>query len=167
MTAAEATTLAGAAIAFAAPFLLSLPPLKALAAAGGPGQPVNYVLRVFLSTRHSFRSWAAAANDIDVATKNTYRTAELPRFVWVAELHDKALFQRGVFTTRSRFGEVILDASADASHGDGLLFARLSGLLAGSLAPEDGILMVERNGSTREILAINAPASAGQQEPWK
>lgn len=166
MTAAEAQTLAGAAIRFASPFLLGLPPIQSLRASG-KATPIEYVLRVFLSTRHSFRLWATEANDIDVATKITYRTAELPRFVWVAEIHNKALFQYGVFTNRSRLGEVILDASADASHGDSLLFVRLSGLLMGQATIDDGILVAERSESARDVLAVKAPASLGQQEPWK
>lgn len=166
MTAAEAETLANAAISFASPFLLAMPPIKMILEEG-KAEPVNFVLRVFLSTRHSFRSWATEANDIDVATKNTYRTAELPRFVWIAEIHDQSVFQRGGFANRSRLGEVILDASADASHGDGLLFVRLSGLLVGGEASDDGILVIERSEATREILAIKTPACLGQQEPWK
>lgn len=166
MTAAEAQTLASAAVRFATPFLLGLPPIQALRTSGKAAS-FECVLRVFLSTRHSFRHWAYEANDIDVATKITYRTAELPRFVWVAEIHNKALFQRGVFTNRSRLGEVILDASADASHGDGLLFVRLSGLLMGQDASDDGILVIERSEATREVLAVKTPASLGQQEPWK
>ena len=166
MTAAEAQTLAGAAFKFAKPFLIGLPPIQSLCTSD-KAAPIECVLRVFLSTRHSFRHWATEANDIDVATKITYRTAELPRFVWVAEIHNKGLFQRGVFTSRSRLGEVILDASADASHGDGLLFVRLSGLLMGQDASDDGILVIERSESTRDVLAVKAPASLGQQEPWK
>lgn len=168
LTAAEAESLAKTAIEFASPFLISLPPFEnILARKDDPGDPVDYVLRVFLSTRHSFRHWARDATDIDAATKSTYRTSELPRFIWVVELHDTASFQRGVFSAKSRLGEVVLDASADARHGDALLFTRLSGLLVGRKAPDDGILVIERAGSTREILAVNAPAALGQTEPWK
>lgn len=168
LTAAEAESLANAAIMFASPFLISLPPFADfLTKKADPGDAVEYVLRVFLSTRHSFRHWATSANDIDAPTKSTYRTSELPRFVWVVEIHDKASFQRGVFSAQSRLGEVVLDASADARHGDALLFTRLSGLLVGRKAPDDGILVIERDGSTREILAVKAPASHGQTEPWK
>lgn len=168
MTAAEAESLARAAIQFASQFVFGLPPfVDMFTNKKDSGTPVDYVLRVFLSTRHSFRHWATNATDIDAATKTTYRTSELPRFIWVAEIHDKASFQRGVFSVQSRLGEVVLDASADARHGDALLFVRLSGLLIGSNAPDDGILVIERDNSKREILAIKAPASFGQQEPWK
>lgn len=167
LTAAEATTLAEAAFKFAVPFVLSLPPFVDIVAKQiDLGTAVEVVLRVFLSTRHSFRNWASNATDLDAATKTTYRTSELPRFVWVAELHNKATFQLGRFSAQSRLGEIVFDASADALHGDALLFTRLSGLLAGTKAPDDGILVIETDGSKREILAIKAPASFGQKDPW-
>lgn len=166
LTAAEANTLALSAFKFILPFVASLPPFLEMWTNKTAGAPVDTVLRVFLSTRHSFRHWAANAADLDASTKTTYRTAELPRFVWVAELHDKATFQLGQYSNQSRLGEVVLDASADAPHGDALLFARLSGLLFGSNAPDDGILTIERNDATREFLAIKAPRSYGQKDPW-
>ena len=168
MTAAEAETLANSAIMFGAPFLLSMPPFAAhknpVAAFSGP---VNIILRIFLSTRHSFRNWATNASDLDKPTKTTYRTAELPKFIWIAEIHDRANFERGAFSIKSRLGEVVLDASADALHGDALLFLRLSGKLVGTTAPDDGMLVIERQAQMRELLAIQAPASFGQSEPWK
>jgi hypothetical protein len=168
MSAAEAELLAETAIQFAAPFVISLPPIADfLSKQTGQNKTTDCVLRVLLSTRHSFRHWAANAVDIDAATKSTYRTAELPRFIWVAEIHDAKLFQRGAAGIKSRLGEVVLDASADARHGDGLLFTRLSGLLVDSQAPDNGILVVERNGLPRIILAITAPVSHCQVEPWK
>lgn len=165
MSAAEARTLAVAGIRFVTSMLKGLPPIKTLLSEGKIS-PIQFCLRVFLSTRHSFRKWAADANDIDLATKSTYRTVELPRHVWVAEIHDKAHFQHGIFTNRSRLGEVVLDASADASHGDGLLLVRLSGLLFGATAPDEGILVIERPEANRDMLVVKAPASLGQQEPW-
>lgn len=169
MTAKEAETLAESAIKFGAPFLLSLPPLAGLAnhATAGFGAPVTFTLRVFLSTRHSFRSWATTANELDTPTKTTFRTAELPRFVWVVEIHDGMSFERGKYNNKSRLGEVVLDASADALHGDALLFLRLSGKMIGILAPDDGLLVIERQAQTRELLAIQAPASYGQSRPWE
>lgn len=165
MTASEAETLAESAIQFGGPFLISSPPLAAPAA--GFGTPVKPILRIFLSTRHSFRKWATNASDLDVPTRTTYRTSELPRFVWVAEIHDTASFERGTFNNKSRLGEVVLDASADALHGDALLFLRLSGKLLGTTAPDDGLLVIEKQGQMRELLAIQAPSSFGQSEPWK
>lgn len=168
MTAAEAETLANSAIMFGAPFLLSLPPLATPTnPVIGFGAQVSCLLRIFLSTRHSFRHWATNAIDLDTPTKKTYRTADLPRFVWVAEIHDRASFERGAFNNKSRLGEVVLDASADALHGDALLFLRLSGKLCGTTAPDDGLLVIEGQAQTRELLAIQAPASFGQSEPWK
>ena len=168
MTAAEAETLANSAIRFAAPFLLSLPPF------GDPttyatrfGAAPNWLLRIFLSTRHSFRNWATNEQDLDAPTRVTYRTAALPKFIWIAEIHDKLIFERGAFNNKSRLGEVIFDASADALHGDALLFLRLSGKLVGANAPEDGLLVIEGQAQTRELLAVQAPATFGQREPWK
>jgi len=167
MTAAEANRLAVAAFQFGASLLLALPPLADFVLKKvDPGPSPSYVLRVFLSTRHSFRRWASKATDIDQATKSIYRRSELPRFVWVIEIHKREIYQKGEFSTRSRLGEVVLDASADALHGDGLLFVRLSGLLVGEKCPDDGVLIIERANSTREILTIKAPASLGQVEPW-
>lgn len=168
MTAAEAEIFATSAIMFAAPFLLSLPPFGDPATfAARFGAAPKGILRVFLSTRHSFRSWATSAVDIDTPTRGTYRTAALPRFIWVAEIHDLSIFERGAFNNKSRLGEVILDASADALLGDALLFLRLSGKLVGANAPDDGLLVIEGPGQTRDLLAIQAPASLGQKEPWK
>jgi len=168
MTAAEAETLAWSAIKFGAPFLLSLPPFAVPAdPAVGFGASIAFTLRIFLSTRHSFRSWATNANELDASTKSTYRTGELPRFVWVVEIHDGVSFERGKFSNKSRLGEVVLDASADALHGDALLFLRLSGKMIGQLAPDDGLLVIERQAQTRELLAIQAPASYGQSLPWE
>ncbi len=168
MTAAEAELLAQTAIQFASQFVISLPPIADFVAKNGmPDESVEYVRRVFLSTRHSFRHWATNATDIDAATRLTYRTTELPRFLWVVEIHDIKLFERGNYGVQSRLGEVVLDASADARHGDALVFTRLSGLLINDKAPNDGVLVIERDGSTREMLAIKAPLAQGQTEPWK
>lgn len=168
MTAAEAKTLANSAIQFAAPFFLNLPPFTVqLKPTAGFGVEPQLILRIFLSTRHSFRSWATNAGELDAPTKNTYRTSELPRFIWVAEIHNSAIFERGAFNNKSRLGEVVFDASADALHGDALLFVRLCGKLVGASAPDDGMLVIERHAQVRELLAIHAPASLGQAEPWK
>ena len=164
MTAAEAESLARIAINFSADFLLGLPPFVDLK---DKGEEVYCELRIFLSTRHSFRRWAKHATDIDDATKNSYRALELPRFIWVVELHDAKNFERGSSRVPSRLGEIVLDASADALHGDGLLFTRLSGLLVGRKASDDGILIIEDKASNRSVLAIKAPASFGQMEPWR
>lgn len=163
-TASEAETLAISAIRFGAALLEQSPPIKSLN--GNYGAQVTLALRVFLSTRHAFRSWATGASDLDQATKTKYRTSELPKFIWVAELHELALFERGKFTVKSRLGEVVLDASADALHGDALIFTRLSGLSLGAGAPTDGILLVEKEAGKRDIIAIDAPRTLPQTQPW-
>jgi hypothetical protein len=164
LTAGEAQTLALSAFHFGAALLKNSPPIKALNGAYGTPRPV--ALRIFLSTRHSFRKWATDAADLDVATKKKYRTSELPKFVWVAEVHEAAVFQRGHPWSKTRLGEIVLDASADALHGDALIFTRLSGLVLGTAAPEDGILLIEKEGQTRDIVAIDAPRCDPQVEPW-
>ena len=144
--------------------------LPSIAQHGAPlGAPTQVATRVFLSTRHSFRRWATNAEGIDEPTKIAYRTFELPKFIWVVELHDLSLFQRGNPKTKSRLGEVILDASADALHGDALIFARISGLMISRAAPDDGLLIMESGsqGGGRELLVIKAPPTDGQTEPWK
>lgn len=168
MTAAEAESFARIAFAFALPFLVGLPPFaQFIQDPNAFGGPPPCIIRIFLSTRHSFRHWASNALDIDSSTKITYRISELPKFVWVAEIHEQSKYQAGFQLKNSRLGEIVLDASADAPHGDGLLFIRLSGHLLGAQASNDGILVIERPGSTRDILAIKAPASFGQNEPWR
>lgn len=164
MTASEAQTLANSALHFGLALLLDLPPIKALA--GNFGKPRSLVLRLFLSTRHSFRHWATNATDIDKSTQTAFRTSELSRYLWVAEIHNSSLFERGRFQAKSRVGEVVLDASADALHGDGLIFTRLSGLILGDAVPDDGLLLIEKSPSNRVIVAINAPASQPQPVPW-
>lgn len=127
---------------------------------------INVVFRTFLSTRHSFRKWAVNSPDIDDGTRKFYRTTELPKHIWVVELHDPNIFQRGILGIRSRLGEVIFDASADALHGDALLAMRLSGLIFGAAFPSCGLLYSEDYRSGPEILAIDAPAAEGQERPW-
>ena len=165
MTASEADTLARSAYQFGTALLQEIPPIKALT--GKLGTAPALCLRVFLSTRHSFRNWAMNATDLDAPTQIAYRTFNLPKFLWVAEIHEIAKFERGKFGSRSRFGEVVLDASADALHGDALIFTRLSGLVLGDAAPADGLLIIEKCAQIREVVAIQAAASIGQAEPWK
>ena len=165
ITAAEAESLAISALRMGLPMLMSIPSIDN---SMGPGTPISLSGRVFLSTRHSFRHWATESTDIDHATKTTYRTLELPKFVWVLEIHDSAIFQRGSLDSKSRLGEVILDASADALHGDALILARISGLVFGPQTQDDGLLIIE-NGSVennRQLIVIKAPASHGQSQPW-
>jgi hypothetical protein len=170
MTAAEAEKLANATYQFGRALLNNLPTISAQAStAVGLGAAPNLILRIFLSTRHSFRRWATESSDIDLPTKLKYRSFELPKYVWVTEVHDAGSFQLGNYATPTRLGEFVFDASADPLHGDSLIFMRLSGLIFGSAAPDDGLLLVEdvSNGSSKKLLAIKAPPSFPQTEPWR
>ncbi len=82
---------------------------------------MRIVLRTFLVRRHTLRRWALTDSDIDPVLRDRYRTVELPRFVWFVELHDAQLFKPQDPSTKSRMGEVIVDASADSLHGDAAL----------------------------------------------
>lgn len=164
-TAAEAESLSVSALRMGLPILKSIPSIEN---SMGPGNTIPLAARIFLSTRHSFRRWATESQDIDQATRTIYRTLELPKFVWILEIHNAALFQRGSLAAKSRLGEVVLDASADALHGDALVLARISGLVFGPQTQDDGLLIIE-NGSvenTRQLMVVKAPASHGQAQPW-
>lgn len=169
LTAAEAEGLTKTAFALGLELLKSIPSAAALSASPlGLGDAPNIVLRVFLSTRHSFRKWASNCPDLDQPTKLKYRTFELPKFIWVAELHDASTYRLGEQANATRLGEFVFDASADALHGDALIFMRLSCLLLGSNASNDGLLFIEdvAHGSVKELLAIKAPRSTAQPHPW-
>jgi hypothetical protein len=169
MTAAEAERLATAMMHLGAKLLESVPSIAAKASsAEGLGKATTSVLRLFLSSRHSFRRWATSCQLLDQATRTRYRSYELPKFVWVAEVHDLDQFTRGNYSSPSRIGELVFDASADALHGDSLIFMRLSGLILGHNAPDDGLLLTEgiSMGSNPELIAIKAPPAMPQTEPW-
>lgn len=87
----------------------------------------NVVLRVYLCPRHQFRKWAKDEPELDAKAKELYRARELPKNLWIVEIHDADLYNPVSEETKSRCGEVILDASADSLHGDCLVCIRLSG----------------------------------------
>lgn len=163
ITAAEARALGVQATKLAMAMLSGAPAI----ASGSPSTAVNLTLRTFLSTRHAFRKWAYESNHIDTPTKEFYRTTELPKHIWVIELHSTASFSWGGAPTQSRAGEVILDASADALHGDALLAVRVSALIFGPNFPPDGILYFEDRTGGPKMLAIHAPLADGQAKPWQ
>lgn len=170
MTAAEAEQLATTMLSLGQALLENHPLIsEKKSTAEGLGSVPKLCLRVFLSSRHSFRRWATESLDIDEPTKVKYRSFELPKFLWIAEIHELSSFTCGQYITPSRLGEVVFDASADALHGDSLIFMRLSGLIMGSNAPDDGLLLTEgvANGSVRELIAIKAPRALPQIAPWK
>jgi len=170
MTAAEAEQLATTMLSLGRALLENHPSIsEKKSTAEGLGAAPELCLRVFLSSRHSFRRWATKSLDIDEPTQVKYRSFELPKFLWIAEIHELSSFTCGQYIAPSRLGEVVFDASADALHGDSLIFMRLSGLIMGSNAPDDGLLLTEgvANGSTRELISVKAPRALPQIAPWK
>lgn len=117
MTAREAEQAALTAVALAGAFLTQFNTTKT------PQffPDTRIVLRTFLVRRHTLRRWALTDSDIDPVLRDRYRTVELPRLIWFVELHDAQLFHPRDPSTKSRVGEVIVDASADSLHGDAAL----------------------------------------------
>jgi hypothetical protein len=158
MSAAEAEPQAVAALTFWVPSFLRNP--------AQPGTPVplgKLTLRTYLCTRHAFRKWARSAEDLDVAAKEIYRSSEMPRLVWVCEIHDTAVFKPTDLSIKSRVGEIVLDASADAMHGDALVFVRLTDAMLTVPTTSPGLLIVD-NGA---LLALQSGgAGTGLATPW-
>lgn len=125
----------------------------------------DIVLRTLLVRRHAFRRWALADAELDPALKDWYRTIELPKLVWVVELHDAALFDPRNPGTCSRIGEIVLDASADPLHGDVTLAARLSSHMLPSYAIPHGLLVIDY-GSRVVALTTSAPGKS-LDVPWE
>lgn len=125
----------------------------------------DIVLRTILVKRHAFRRWALEDDQLDPALKDWYRTIELPRLVWLVELHDATLFDPRNPNTCSRIGEIVLDASADTLHGDVTLAARLSGSVLPTYAVPQALLVLDYG---REVVMLSSGA-AGKclTIPWE
>ncbi|UXH79053.1 hypothetical protein [Roseateles amylovorans] len=123
------------------------------------------VLRTRLVKRHAFRRWALADDELDPALKDWYRTIEMPRLVWLVELHDLELFDPRNPNTCSRIGEFVLDASADTLHGDVTLAARVSCRVLPSYSVPHGLLVLDY-GSEVVTLASGAPGKS-LSIPWE
>lgn len=121
--------------------------------------------RTYLCTRHAFRKWAKADSGLDPAAVEVYRASEMPRYVWVTELHEGRAFEPLNPACRTRLGEVVLDAAADALHGDALVFMRLAKqMAAGELTKFPGLLHL---GDNAGIVALGtAELTIGIAEPW-
>lgn len=115
----------------------------------------DIVLRTFLVRRHAFRRWAREDEELDPALKDWYRTIEMPRLIWLVELHDANLFDPRSPNTCSRIGEIILDASADTLHGDVTLAARLSCHVLPSYSVPQGLVVLDY-GSEVAVLSSGA-----------
>jgi hypothetical protein len=125
----------------------------------------NVVLRTRLVKRHAFRRWALQDEELDPALKDWYRTIEMPRLVWLVELHDLNLFDPRNPNTCSRIGEFVLDASADTLHGDVTLSARLSCHVLPSYSVPQGLLVLDYGGEV-VMLSSGAPGKS-LTIPWE
>jgi len=120
--------------------------------------------RTYLCTRHAFRAWARSDPNLDPAAAEVYRTTEMPRFVWVTEVHDGQNYDPLQPGKRTRIGEVVLDAGADVFHGDDLIFFRLGSQMVAEPTLFPGLLRV---GSEAEMLPLGtSELTAGIAEPW-
>jgi len=122
-------------------------------------------IRTYLCSRHSFRKWAKESGELDARARDVYRTAEMPRFVWVIEVHDATLYEPGKPTKVSRVGEVVLDAAADALHGDALVFIRLGQQMVTTPTTSQALLALGGNGGV--IALPSSGLTAGISEPWQ
>lgn len=126
---------------------------------------IDIVLRTLLVRRHAFRRWAVNDEELDPVLKDWYRTIELPRLVWMVELHDAALFDPRNQNTCSRIGEIILDASADTLHGDVTLAARLSSRFLPSYSVPQGLLVLDYG--NKVVLLASGASGKSLTIPWE
>ncbi len=129
------------------------------------GPEADIVLRTILVRRHAFRRWALSDNELDHALQDWYRTIELPRLVWVVEIHDAALFDPRNPNTCSRIGEVVLDASADTLHGDVTLAVRLSGRILPSYSVPQGLLVLDYG--SKVVMLSSGVLGKSLTIPWE
>lgn len=128
------------------------------------------ILRPLLCTRHAFRRWAMEAPELHATVRDRYRTAVLPRHVWVVEIHDSRTYNPNDADSTSRVGEVVLDASADPLNADGHIFASIhKGLISGpegQAAP--GILVVcpPRDGLQKIVIHDDMPPGKRIVDAW-
>lgn len=125
----------------------------------------DIVLRTLLVRRHAFRRWAREDEELDSALKDIYRTIEMPRLIWMVELHDENLFDPRSPNTCSRIGEIILDASADTLHGDVALAARISCHVLPSYAVPQALVVLDY-GSEVAMLSSGALGKS-LSIPWE
>ena len=128
---------------------------------------VDIVLRTCLVQRHAFRRWALEDTDMDADLKSAYRTLELPRLIWVVEVHDRKLFDPSDPDSRSRIGEFLIDASADSLHGDATLCAHITKHAFPSYQGPAGLLL-QVNDLPPEEMAILGTGELGKSlaRPW-
>lgn len=120
--------------------------------------------RTYLCTRHAFRAWAKSEAGLDAAAADLYRTAEMPRFVWVTEFHDARQFDPLQPGKRTRVGEIVLDAGADVFHGDDLIFLRLGSQMVEEETLFPGLLHV--GGQAGFVPLGSSELTTGITDPW-
>jgi hypothetical protein len=88
--------------------------------------------------------------------------------MWVMEMHDAATFDPTNSAGTTRLGEIVIDASADPFHADGLIFASLSAALWPSSPPLpiQGILMSEDEDGLNITGLTTGNSGLGIQQPW-
>lgn len=126
-----------------------------------------YTLRPYLCSRHAFRRWAKEDPDLDGEARDIYRTATLPKTLWIVEIHDANAYDPTDGSKRTRCGEVVLDPAADALHGDALLFVRVTKDLWPAIAAFEALLLVEDTTSMRSIGLKSGSRSAALVDPWR
>lgn len=161
MTAKEAEQVALKALAFTCVLLSQYDTSKPLRLS--PEREI--VLRTFLVRRHAFRRWALEDEELDPSLKDWYRTIELPRLIWLVEVHDAALFDPRDPDTCSRIGEVVLDASADTLNGDVTLTARVSGHVLPSYKVPAALLVLDYGSEV--VLLSSASPGKSLTNPWE
>lgn len=127
----------------------------------------DIVLRTCLVQRHAFRKWALEDGDMDADLKTAYRTFELPRLLWVVEIHDAKIFNPVNPEHRSRIGEIVVDASADSLHGDATLCAHITKHVLPSYLGFEALLLQDGEG-TDETLVVLKTGNPGKllASPW-
>lgn len=106
--------------------VVSIRLLKWLIPISSPGQ---FVLRVYLCSRHELREWAMKEKNLSPTAARYYREQTFPRRLWVAEICYADNYGQQKSSDNRRFGEIVLDASADHHEAPFLLVHfNLSGL---------------------------------------
>jgi hypothetical protein len=123
---------------------------------------VNFKYRSYLCSRHAFRRWARECKELNENDRQAYRTKELPHQIWVVEVHSADSFSRDL-SEKTRLGEVVLDAGADALHGDGVMHVRLTHHMFKSTQKTGGVLITDANSL---IFSEDGPACYGVLSPW-
>lgn len=123
----------------------------------------NLWVRTYLCTRHAFRKWAKQSTMLDPIAKDLYRTHGMPKLVWVMEVHDGSSFDPQNPGKQTRLGEIVLDAAADALHGDPFVFVRITAPMVKGGANSPGLLAYEEASSLK--LNVADPCE-GIVEPW-